>query len=206
MPDKSLIGAVGIALTLFAFYPYIRSIVRGTARPHVFSWVIWGITTFVVFLAQLQAGGGIGAWVTGVSGTITLGVALLAWLRRADVNITRTDWVYFVLALLSIPLWYATSDPLWAVVVLTTVDLLGFGPTLRKLHAAWNPRARAVSRVGCRTTCVNRHTPASPQTILPRPNSTSPRPCTLRPTHRAPAWTWPNSSFYKTSPHWPAKH
>ena len=135
MPDKSLIGAVGIALTLFAFYPYIRSIVRGTARPHVFSWVIWGITTFVVFLAQLQAGGGIGAWVTGVSGTITLGVALLAWLRRADVNITRTDWVYFVLALLSIPLWYATSDPLWAVLVLTTVDLLGFGPTLRKLHA-----------------------------------------------------------------------
>jgi hypothetical protein len=135
MPDKSLIGAIGIALTLFAFYPYIRSIVLGTARPHVFSWVIWGITTFVVFLAQLQAGGGIGAWVTGVSGTITLGVALLAWLRRADVNITRTDWVYFVLALLSIPLWYATSDPLWAVVVLTTVDLLGFGPTLRKLHA-----------------------------------------------------------------------
>lgn len=135
MPDKSLIGAVGIALTLFAFYPYIRSIVRGTARPHVFSWVIWGITTFVVFLAQLQAGGGVGAWVTGVSGTITLGVAVLAWVRRADVNITRTDWIYFVLALLSVPLWYATSDPLWAVVVLTTVDLLGFGPTLRKLYA-----------------------------------------------------------------------
>lgn len=135
MPDKSLIGAIGIALTLFAFYPYIRSIVRGTARPHVFSWVIWGITTFVVFLAQLQAGGGVGAWVTDVSGTITLGVAVLAWLRRADVNITRTDWVYFVLALLSIPLWYATSDPLWAVVVLTTVDLLGFGPTMRKLYA-----------------------------------------------------------------------
>lgn len=142
MPDKSLIGAIGIALTLFAFYPYIRSIVRGTARPHVFSWVIWGITTFVVFLAQLQAGGGVGAWVTGVSGTITLGVAVLAWVRRADVNITRTDCVYFVLALLSVPLWYATSDPLWAVVVLTTVDLLGFGPTLRKLYA--DPRSESL--------------------------------------------------------------
>jgi hypothetical protein len=27
-----------------------------------------------------------------------------------------------------------TSDPLWAVVVLTTVDLLGFSPTIRKAY------------------------------------------------------------------------
>ena len=30
------------------------------------------------------------------------------------------------------PLWYFTADPMWAVVILTVVDLLGFGPTLRK--------------------------------------------------------------------------
>jgi hypothetical protein len=34
----------------------------------------------------------------------------------------------------SLPFWYLTADPLWAVVVLTTVDVLGFGPTVRK---AW---------------------------------------------------------------------
>jgi hypothetical protein len=27
-----------------------------------------------------------------------------------------------------------TADPLWAVVILTTVDVLGFGPTLRKAY------------------------------------------------------------------------
>jgi len=35
----------------------------------------------------------------------------------------------------SLPLWYLTADPLWAVIVLTTVDTLGFGPTFRKAYS-----------------------------------------------------------------------
>ena len=58
---KDILSAVAITLTFVAFYPYLRGIVRGTTKPHVFSWIIWGSTTFVVFLAQLQAGGGVGA-------------------------------------------------------------------------------------------------------------------------------------------------
>src|SRR5262249_8028561 len=30
------------------------------------------------------------------------------------------------------PLWFLTADPLWAVVTLTVVDLIGFGPTFRR--------------------------------------------------------------------------
>ena len=55
-------------------------------------------------------------------------------MKRADISITKTDWLYFVSALSSLPLWYFTSDPLWAVVILTTVDVLGFGPTVRKAY------------------------------------------------------------------------
>ena len=49
-------SGLAIALTLVAFLPYIASILRGKTRPHVFSWVIWGVTTFIVFLAQVQDG------------------------------------------------------------------------------------------------------------------------------------------------------
>lgn len=131
---KALFSFVAIVLTLFAFVPYIRSIINNTIKPHVFSWVIWGSTTFVVFLAALADKGGIGTWPIGVSGCITIFIAILAYLKRADVAITRMDWVFFIAALSSLPLWYFTSDPLWAVVVLTTVDVLGFGPTLRKAY------------------------------------------------------------------------
>ncbi|HHJ35312.1 MAG TPA: hypothetical protein ENJ87_06070, partial [Gammaproteobacteria bacterium] len=78
--------------------------------------------------------GGVGAWPIGVSGAITLFIALLAYVKRSDISITRTDGWFFITALSSLPFWYFTSDPLWAVVVLTLVDVLGFGPTVRKTY------------------------------------------------------------------------
>lgn len=131
---KELLSAVAIAITFIAFFPYIRSILNGSIKPHVFSWIIWGATTFVVFLAQLEDRGGAGAWPIGVSGIITIFIALLAYSRRADISITRTDALFLVTAMSSLPLWYFTSDPLWAVVILTAVDTLGFGPTIRKVY------------------------------------------------------------------------
>lgn len=131
---KELFSAFAIVLTFIAFLPYIRSILQGKTRPHIFSWIIWGSTTFVVFLAQLADKGGAGAWPIGVSGIITLYVACLAYIKKSDTTITRTDWLFFIVAMTSLPLWYLTSDPLWAVVILTTVDVMGFGPTFRKAY------------------------------------------------------------------------
>ncbi|MGD7035282.1 hypothetical protein [Methylotuvimicrobium buryatense] len=131
---KELLSIVAIVLTFLATAPYIYSILKGATKPHVFSWVIWGTTTFVVFLAQLNNKGGAGAWPIGVSGILTIFIAILAFAKRGDVTIAKTDWVFLVTALSSLPLWYFTSDPLWAVVILTTVDVLGFGPTIRKAY------------------------------------------------------------------------
>lgn len=134
MTIKDILSGAAIALTLIAFVPYIRSIRQGKTKPHVFSWVIWGSTTFVVFLAQLADKGGAGAWPIGVSGVITIYIAFLAYFNKSDNSITGTDWIFLVLAMASLPLWYLTSDPLWAVVVLTTVDVIVFGPTFRKAY------------------------------------------------------------------------
>ncbi|WP_414729960.1 hypothetical protein [Zhongshania aliphaticivorans] len=134
MDLKDYFSFTAIALTFIGFAPYIRGIHRGTVHAHVFSWVIWGITTIIVFFAQLDADGGRGAWPIGVSGTITLYIALLAYQRRGDTKITRSDWLFFCAALSSLPIWYISADPVFAVIVLTTVDLLGFAPTLRKAY------------------------------------------------------------------------
>lgn len=131
---KEALSAVGILLTFIAFIPYVVSIIRGYTRPHVFSWVIWGSTTFVVFLAQVQSKGGAGAWPIGVSGAITILVAVLAYSKKADCSIKSMDWLFFMLAMTSLPFWYLTADPFWAVLILTTVDILGFGPTIRKAY------------------------------------------------------------------------
>ncbi|MES9814013.1 MAG: hypothetical protein ABW161_14620 [Candidatus Thiodiazotropha sp.] len=129
---KEFISGLAIAVTLIAFFSYISSILAGRTKPHVFSWVIWGSTTFIVFLAQLEDGGGAGAWPIGISGLITLYIALLAYRKKADITITNLDRAFFTTAMASIPVWYFTSDPTWAVILLTSIDVIGFGPTIRK--------------------------------------------------------------------------
>lgn len=131
---KLFYAAASSLLTLVAFAPYIWTIYKGETRPHAFSWIIWGITTLIVFFAQLEAEGGIGAWPTGLSALITFYIAWLAILKRGDTEITRSDWGFFIASLVSIPVWYLSSDPFWAVVILTAVDTLAFGPTLRKAY------------------------------------------------------------------------
>lgn len=143
MTYREVLSAIAVMMTVATFYPYVRGILRGNVRPHMFSWVIWGCTTLLVFLAQLQAGAGVGAWSVGVSAAFTLGIAGLAWRQRADLHITKVDWAFLVAATSSLPMWYFTADPTVAVVVLTVVILLGYGPTLRKIHH--QPRSESIT-------------------------------------------------------------
>ena len=131
---KLIFSGLAIVITFMAFIPYIRGILQGRIKPHLFSWLIWGMTTLIVFFAQLDADGGTGAWPIGVSGVITIYIAFLSYVKRGDISITRLDRLFFSAALLSIPCWYFTSNPMWAVILLTTIDLLGFGPTIRKAY------------------------------------------------------------------------
>ncbi len=132
---KHLSNAAAVFLTFAIFIPYIRAIRSGAVRPHVFSWIIWGVGTLVVFFAQLAGEAGIGALSVGISGLLSCYTALLAYQKRGDARATRLDWIFLSAALSALPLWTLTSDPLWAVVLLTLSDTIGFGPTLTKALA-----------------------------------------------------------------------
>lgn len=140
---KELISIIAIGLTLVAYVPYIRSIHRGETRPHVFSWILWGLTTVIVFFAQLAGHAGLGAWPVGVSGAISIYLAVLAYLKRGDTAITKSDWAFLFTAISALPFWFVTADPMWAVVILTGVDIVAFGPTFRTAYV--DPDAESVT-------------------------------------------------------------
>lgn len=133
--SNEFFSLVALILTFIAFVPYIRAILREQTRPHVFSWFIWGGGTAVVFLAQLTSGAGVGAWPVGISSLITFFIAFLALNTTADKSIVTLDWLFLGLAFSALPLWLYTSSALSAVIVLTIVNLFGFGPSLRKAYA-----------------------------------------------------------------------
>lgn len=132
---KEYLSALGIALTFVAYLPYIYFIIKNKTKPHVFSWGIWGVTTIIVFLAQLSDKGGAGSWVIGVSGTLVTSIAVLAYVKKSDVTIKKIDWYFLFGAITALCFWYFSSNPLWAVVILTGMNVIGFGPTLIKAYA-----------------------------------------------------------------------
>ena len=131
---KDYLSVIGIGLTFLAYIPYIHSILKNKIKPHVFSWLIWGVTTLIVFFAQLSDDGGVGAWVIGVSGVLVTGIALLAYIKKSDSSITKIDWFFLLIAILALCSWYLSSSAVSAVVVLTLMNVVGFAPTIRKSY------------------------------------------------------------------------
>lgn len=136
MSLKALFSLLAVVVLVIAFVPYIAGIIKGHLRPHVFSWVIWTLTTSVVFFAQMSDGAGVGAWPIGFSAVLALMIASLAYRYRGAVKVARSDWLVFTVALSALPIWALTSNPMWAVIILTSVDMLGFAPTWRKTYQA----------------------------------------------------------------------
>ena len=138
MPDsivvKSVLSAIAFIVTIALFAGYIRSIRIAETVPHVFSWLVWAAGTLIVAVAQLAAGAGVGAWPVALSGGITAYIAWLAYGRRHQSSIRPLDWIFLVLALCALPAWWLASDPFWAVVLLTSADLIAFGPTFRRAY------------------------------------------------------------------------
>ncbi len=124
-------GAVSVALALVSLAPYLWTTIRGTNKPHIFTWIIWALLTAIAFAIQFLEGAGAGAWSGAVSTIFCIAILVVA-LRNGEKHITRSDWVVFVAALAAIPIWLLTQNPLLAAVWVTGIDSLGYIPTIRK--------------------------------------------------------------------------
>jgi len=129
--SKELWGWFSLLAGVISFAPYIISILRHKTKPHVFSWIVWTITTAIPFAAQYYVNAGPGMWATGFTVIADILVVILA-LKLGEKGITRGDWLSFIIAMTAIPIWYFTHDPLWAVLLTTFIEVVGFYPTFRK--------------------------------------------------------------------------
>lgn len=123
-----LLGGVGVL-------HYYVGIFKGRVKPHLLTWIIWATTTWIIGVAQYVDGGGMGAYVTLLSACVSTCTACLAFKFGDRDNIKRSDWLSFTMALLAIPLWMITNNPLFSVFLVTAIDMFGFYPSFRKGYA-----------------------------------------------------------------------
>ena len=130
---KTILGILAVVIGVVGYVPYYRDVLRGTTKPHPFSWFAFALLMGITFFAQFFTGGGAGAWVTGISAVAVAGIAVLS-LAKGEKEITTFDWLCFAGALLGVVLWRATESPLAAVVIVTVTDSVAFAPTYRKAY------------------------------------------------------------------------
>ena len=146
--SKDLIGGITIFICLIQYGPLIYLTLIGKKKPHFYSRLIWAIMFGITSLAQYTDNGGAGSWANGISGACCMMIALAA-LRNGNSYITKSDRISLGAAATAILLWLLTKNALWAVVLATTIDCIGYIPTFRK---SWqNPHDEMISSfiLGC---------------------------------------------------------
>ena len=130
---KPLLGIIAVCLGLAAYVIYIHSTLKDKIRPHAFSWLLWTLTTAVVFTAQYMRGGGAGSWSTGFTCVVCLVIGIIS-LFKYDKRYTLSDILFISIAVLALLPWFFTKNPTTSVVLIASIDVLGYGPTLRKSY------------------------------------------------------------------------
>ncbi len=130
---KILLGTTGTIVHLSSYLFYFWGIYKEGTKPHAFTWLVWGILNGIAFPAVLLSDGGIGAWVLGTNTLACLIVAFIGF-RQKHVVYDTYDWWALVGGILGGVLWWITSNPLYAVILVSISDTVAIIPTMRKAY------------------------------------------------------------------------
>lgn len=129
---KNIFGFIAVILTFAGYAPYIKSILKKETKPHIYSWSVWLLDGLIIFALQVTHGAGAGAFVTLAAALMSLTVLILAFSHKGKRDIQTIDTVFLILALVALLVWFFAKQPLISTILIMTVDMLGFLPTIRK--------------------------------------------------------------------------
>jgi hypothetical protein len=159
---KDVMGALAVLIAIAAYGIYVWKTLRGDARPHALSWLIFGVLTGTGYLVQLDQKAGPGSWVMAVTTLVCLMLCVMSF-WRGERTFPWYEWAFLGAAIVVFVfyLWSRNPELIGAVVGGTPRDLLirhapaisstlaafvnalGFGPTVTK---AWlRPHSDSVS-------------------------------------------------------------
>ena len=133
--DLKLVSAIiAVSSLTIGFYPYCRDIFKRRTTPHLYTWLIWSFTQGTATAASWYGGGKFNALTFAIGTVLVIAVFFLSF-KYGTKNITRSDTVLLIVALLAIIVWWQMGNPLIAVLMVTLIDAIGYIPTFRKSYA-----------------------------------------------------------------------
>lgn len=128
---KEIFGISTIALAFIGYIPYLRDTFQGRTRPHLVSWFLWTMVSFIAFGLQWSEGAGAGSYANFAMGLIC-SVLFFASLKNGNKQVRSIDLAFFVMAILSIILWLIVKKPVISIILVVLIDVFSFIPTFIK--------------------------------------------------------------------------
>lgn len=128
---KESFAIVASVLAFAGNLPYLYDVIREKIHPHPYTWLMWSIVSCVIFFGQLEKGAGWGALPTGVAELFTILIFLFS-LKHGFKYITKKDTSFLLIALFGIIPWILTNDPTISVIIVVSIDIVAFIPTMYK--------------------------------------------------------------------------
>jgi len=123
---------------------YVRSMLRGKAKPNRVTWFLWALAPLIAFSASVSQGATwstLSIFMSGFSPLLVFGASF--FVKNAYWKVTPLDYFCGFLSLFALALWAATQDAFYAVLFAVLADFLAGVPTFIKAY--WHPESEADS-------------------------------------------------------------
>lgn len=131
MDIKLIFAIISAVIQATGYLFYFRDIVTKKSNPHAYSWLIWAITQTTAALGVFYGNGGWGGTYL-VLNTLFVAAIFFLSLKFGTKNITRSDTVVLITALMAIFVWWQLHQPVISILMVTGIDTLGSVPSIRK--------------------------------------------------------------------------
>ncbi len=130
---REIVAGLSFCLALANVIPYVLAIRRGETKPSRPTYAIWSVVNIVTVASYIAAGATVTAW-TGLAFVCTALIVFGFSIKHGIGGTSWTDRICLILAALAIILWVTTGDPAIALYTSILATMLGYIPTLVKLH------------------------------------------------------------------------
>lgn len=127
-----MFGFLAVAVSVMAFFPYIRDILCGKTKPQRATWTVWAVLATLSALANFSSGDSQALGFVSIQAGATVLVAALALIYGARDRFSRLDLVTMAGATVGLLVWYVLDLPAYALAISISLSALGAIPTLIK--------------------------------------------------------------------------
>jgi len=150
----TVLGALALIVGVTGYIPYIRDTLKGTTKPHPFTYLIWALIGGITFVAQIVNSAGPGAWAMGVPVIFGIVIAVLS-IQKGERALTKSDWLCLAGALVAIVVWQLTNDAFYAVLIVMVINTLAFIPTFGKAYRKPHEETASSYALGVLRSCIS---------------------------------------------------